>query len=140
MSQLLLDRDYTVSLPKKRTSDFSNKEHFSKKELSDTAKGWLVNHDTTNWKEMSLIQDFKTKSKKVVIDKKILWKLPGTKEKQETCGIWVNEGCFNLFGHPEHKAFVSHKTRSCFRSSCEYCWLEKWLSRESTRATRRIEK
>src|SRR5438445_5117079 len=118
MSQLLLDHDYTVSLPEKRTSDFSDKARFSKKELSDTAKGWLVNHDSTNWKEMSLIQDFKTKSKKVVIDKKILWKLPGTKEKQETDGIWINEGCFNIFGHPEHKAFVKRNKRYCLYSNC----------------------
>src|SRR5437879_1409930 len=120
MSQLMLDQDYLVSLPEKRSSDFSDKARFSKKELSDTAKNWLVNHDFTNWKEMSLIQNFKTKSKKVVIDKKILWKLPGTKEKQETCGNWLNNGCFNIFGHPEHKAFVKRKKRSCFRSSCEY--------------------
>lgn len=140
MRQLSLDQDYEVSLPQKRTNAFSEKERFSKKELTDTAKGWLVNHDYTNWGEMALLQDYTTKSKKGVVIKKILWKLPGTQVKKDDCGEWMPTGCFNIFAHPEHKAFVKNIKRSCFRSCCVYCWLEKWLPRESTRATQRIEK
>jgi len=48
-----------VSLPKKRSSDVE--PYFAKKELSDSAKQWLINHDETNWKYIQLIQGYLTK-------------------------------------------------------------------------------
>ena len=128
-------RHYGI-LPEKRSRIFSDKPFFQKKELTETQKRLLLLHDESNWNEIEVFQEYKT-SKGMI--KELKWKLPGTKEKKETCGIWINEGCANVWGHPENKSFVKHRKRSCFRSCCEYCWLEKWLARESHRATQRIE-
>lgn len=131
-------------LPKKRSRNSSqvfvtedHKPFFQKKELSSTQKRWLELKEESNWNDIELYQDYKTPKK---VFKKIKWKLPGTEEKKDYCGIWIDKGCANTFGHPDGKMFVRHSKRSCFRSACEYCWLEKWLARESSRATQRIEK
>ena len=134
MKQLELFEE--VSLPKKRSSETEPKAIFQKKELTDKQKSWLKSHDESNWQEIILTQDY-TNTKK--IHKKLSWKLPGTFEKKDTCGLWVTKGCDNVFGHPQNKKFIRHSKRSCFRAKCEYCWLEKWLARESHRATQRIE-
>jgi len=125
-----------VSLPKKRSSTFSDKPLFQKKELTEKQKSWLKSHEETNWKQVELFQQYKTPKN---IFKTLRWKLTGTQEKKDYCGIWNNKGCDNVWGHPENKVFVRRSKRSCFRSCCEYCWLEKWLARESHRATQRIE-
>jgi len=126
-----------VSLPKKRSRNFSEpKAIFQKKELSQRQKEWLKSHDESNWQDIVLTQDYTTPKKQ---HKKLVWKLPGTEIKNDSCGLWKTVGCDNVFGHPENKKFVKHSKISCFRSKCEYCWLEKWLARESHRATQRIE-
>ena len=126
-----------VSLPKKRSKDtVESKAIFTKKELTDKQKSWLKSHDESNWQNIMMMQNYKNAKG---IAKKLVWKLPGTFEKKETCGQWITKGCDNVFGHPENKKFVRHSKRSCFRAKCEYCWLEKWLARESHRATQRIE-
>ena len=124
-----------VSLPKKR-SKVSLDKPFWKKALSPAQEILLKIHDMTNWSKIELFQDYKTPKG---INKKILWKLPSTKDKKNTCGIFKTSGCFNLEEHPNNQAFISHTKMGCFRSSCEYCWLEKWLARESSRSTQRIE-
>jgi len=134
MSQITLFE--TGNPPKKRSSTFSDKPLFQKKELTDKQKSWLKSHEETNWKQVELFQQYQTPKKKI---KFLKWKLTGTQEKKETCGMWINKGCDNVWGHPEYKVFVRRSKRSCFRSCCEYCWLEKWLARESHRATQRIE-
>jgi len=138
-----------VSLPKMRSRDAIDttqkylteyvenyKPFFQKKELSEKQKSWLQSHDESNWQDIVLTQDY-TNAKKQY--QKLVWKLPGTYRKKETCGKWITKGCANVWGHPENKVFVRHSKRSCFRAKCETCWLEKWLSRESHRATQRIE-
>ena len=134
MSQTVLFQE--VSLPKKRSRNFNDKPLFQKKELTDKQKSWLKSHEETNWKLIELFQQYQTPKKKI---KFLKWKLTGTQEKRETCGMWNTRGCDNVWGHPENKVFVRRSKRSCFRSCCEYCWLEKWLARESHRATQRIE-
>ncbi len=137
MSQMLIDEVYLVSPPKKRSNDFEEpKAIFQKKELTPKQKSWLKSHDESNWLDIALSQSY-TNPKEIT--KQLLWKLPGTEIKKETCGKWITKGCDNVFGHPQNKVFVRHSKRSCFRSCCEYCWLEKWLARESHRATQRIE-
>jgi len=134
MKQLTL---HEVSLPKKRSREsIEPKAIFTKKELTDRQKSWLKSHDESNWQEITLTQNYTTSKK---ITKKLVWKLPGTEIKNETCGLWKTVGCDNVWGHPENKKFVKHSKISCFRAKCEYCWLEKWLARESHRATQRIE-
>jgi len=135
LKQLQLEQEWYL-LPKKRSSESIPKAIFTKKELTDKQKSWLKSHDESNWLDIVLTQDY-TNAKK--IKKKLVWKLPGTELKKETCGLWVTKGCDNVWGHPENKKFIRHSKRSCFRSKCEYCWLEKWLARESHRATQRIE-
>lgn len=135
MKQLELFKE--ESLPKKRSREtLETKAIFTKKELTDKQKSWLKSHDESNWKNIVLTQDYLSPKKQF---KQLVWKLPGTETKNETCGMWITKGCDNVFGHPENKKFIRHSKRSCFRSKCEYCWLEKWLARESHRATQRIE-
>jgi len=133
----LLER---VSLPKLR-SRFLNKENGYRvtKQLSDKAKDWLEIHNLTNWKEIGLAQEYLKNTKKEKIIKWIKWKLPGVENPKETCGKWKYKGCLNHLKHPSHKALIRKFWISCFRSCCSRCWLEKWLARESNRATRRIE-
>jgi len=93
-------------------------------------------HDKTNWKDVELTQGYKTPKG---IMKEIVWNLPSSKEKKDTCGKFKTLGCFNVFYHPNNQALIQYTKLSCFRSACEYCWMEKWLARESRRATLRIE-
>ena len=68
------------------------------------------------------------------------WHLPGQYEKRVgLCGIWSYMGCLNKSKHPGKCIFLKPFQRSCFRADCEKCcW--KWLGRESSKATKRIEK
>jgi len=128
----------SVDLNQKYVTDYveNYKPFFQKKELTDKQKHWLELHEKSNWNEIELFQDYKTPKR---IFKKLVWKLTGTSRKKESCGEWRRKGCDNVWCHPENKYFVRQSKRSCFRAKCEYCWLEKWLARESHRATQRIE-
>ena len=91
-----------VSLPKKRSKEtVEPKAIFQKKELTDRQKEWLKSHDETNWQNIVLTQKY-TNPKG--ISKKLVWKLPGTELKNETCGLWKSVGCDNVFGHPENNS------------------------------------
>jgi len=136
MSQQLKEFESKVSLPKKRSRISLENNYYWEKNLSESQKTLLRLHDMTNWNVVELTQAYKTPKG---IMKEIFWKLPSTQEKKETCGKFKTLGCFNLFSHPRHQALIQHTKLSCFRSACEYCWLEKWLARESRRATLRIE-
>jgi len=134
--QQLKEFEFVVSLPKKRSRVTKENNYYFEKKLSEAQKILLRIHDMTNWKDVELFQNYKTPKG---IMKKIHWNLPSTKEKKDTCGKFKTLGCFNLKDHPNNLALVQHTKLSCFRSACEYCWLEKWLARESRRATLRIE-
>ena len=135
LKQELEEFESKVSLPKKRSRATKENNYYYEKNLSDSQKTLLEIHDKTNWINVELTQAYKTPKG---IMKEIFWKLPSTQEKKETCGKFKTLGCFNLFSHPKNQALIQHTKLSCFRSACEYCWLEKWLARESTRATKRI--
>jgi len=136
MSQQLKEFQFVVSLPKKRSRVSLDNPYWEKK-LSESQKTLLEIHDKTNWTSVELTQGYKT-SKGIM--KEIFWKLPSTQEKKETCGHFKTLGCFNFSAHPNNQALIQRTKLSCFRSACEYCWMEKWLARESRRATLRIEK
>jgi len=71
------------------------------------------------------------------------WKLPGTSESHDWCGIWKTVGCLNAEKHRQlgHDSvvFVKQFQRSCYRAACKECD-KKWMGRQSNRSTRRIEK
>ena len=67
------------------------------------------------------------------------WHLPGFQEKRDYCGQWGFFGCMNIEKHLDHKIFLKPFQKSCFRADCELCCY-KWLGRESSKATKRIEK
>jgi len=123
-------------LPKKRSRISKENGYYFEKKLSESQKTLLDIHDKTNWKDVALTQGYKTPKG---IMKEIVWNLPSSKEKKDTCGKFKTLGCFNLGFHPNNLALIQHTKLSCFRSACEYCWMEKWLARESRRATLRIE-
>ena len=83
MKQLELESDWYL-LPKERSRETLSKAIFTKKELTDKQKSWLKSHDESNWLDIVLTQDY-TNAKK--IKKKLVWKLPGTELKKETCGL-----------------------------------------------------
>jgi len=134
--QVLKEFESVVSLPKKRSRISKENGYYFEKKLSESQKILIDLHDKTNWKDVELTQGYKTPKG---IRKEIVWNLPSSKEKKDTCGKFKTLGCFNLFYHPNNLALIQHTKLSCFRSACEYCWLEKWLARESRRATLRIE-
>ena len=134
--EFLKEFESVVSPPKKRSRANEENGYYWEKRLSDSQESLLRIHKITNWKDVALTQEYKTPKG---IMKEILWKLPSTKEKKVTCGKFKTLGCFNLFNHPNNQALIQRTKLSCFRSACEYCWLEKWLARESRRATLRIE-
>jgi len=136
MKHELKEFQFVVSPPKKRSRAIEENGYYWEKKLSESQESLLKIHKITNWKDVALTQKYKTPKG---IMKEILWKLPSTKEKKVTCGKFKTLGCFNLFYHPNNRALIHHTKLSCFRSACEYCWLEKWLARESRRATLRIE-
>ncbi len=125
------------SQPEKRSRrklSFENNYAYVK-QLSETAQGWLLSHDESNWTDVELFQEYKKKGEMY----RVRWKLPGTEEPKEYCGNFYSEGCFNVKKHPRKRIYIRSKKLSCFRSSCIKCWLEKWLARESSRSTKRIE-
>ena len=129
-----------VSLPKKRSRELSIENNYCYiKNLTKKQKQWLELHDKTNWKDFELFQNYLKVNKKgkSLID--VIWKLPGTAKPGDECGKFRYFGCLNHDKHPHGKALVQKRMMSCFKSECERCWLEKWLARESNRATRRIE-
>jgi len=119
------------------TNELKSKPYFVMKKLSKKSKDWLENSLTTNWSQIISKQNYTTKKK---ILKILTWTLLGLDESRDYCGNWLTKGCFNTSMHPKGLPFVRRFKRSCFRANCEKCWLEKWLARESSRATRRIEK
>ena len=136
MKQELKEFESRYQLPKKRSRISKENNYYWEKKLSEAQKILLRILSMTNWKVIELFQSYKTPKG---IMKKILWNLPSTKEKKDTCGKFKTLGCFNVFYHPNNQALIQHTKLSCFRSACEYCWMEKWLARESRRATLRIE-
>ena len=142
MKQTTLFEGGILPQPQSKIDDFVPEElkpkpYFVMKKLSEKALDWLENSLTTNWSQMKSKQYYTTKKK---ILKVLTWTLLGLDEPRDYCGNWISKGCFNTSMHPRHLPFVRRSKRSCFRANCQKCWLEKWLARESSRATRRIEK
>jgi len=58
------------------------------------------------------------------------------------CSIWNTDACTNIDGHNASgfgkRAYIKQYQRSCYRASCEVCYL-KWIARESNNAKERIE-
>ena len=108
-----------------------------KKELTDTQKHWLELHEKSNWKTVNYYQEHKNSKRQII---RLNWRLAGTGDKKDTCGLFKTLGCGNTNGHPQKKTYVNRSTMGCFRFDCPVCWLTKWLARESSRATRRIER
>ena len=124
MKQELKEFQFVVSLPKKR-SKVSVDNPYWEKRLTESQETLLQIHDMTNWVDVELTQGYKTPKG---ITKEIFWKLPSTQEKKDTCGEFKTLGCFNFSSHPNNQALIQHTKLSCFRSACEYCWLEKMAS------------
>jgi len=138
--QLIIDHSGIPPEQQSRNFDTEPKKpkpYFVMKKLSKRAKEWLENSQTTNWSEIIYKQNYTTKKN---VLKVLTWTLLGLDEARDYCGSWLNKGCFNVSMHPNGLAFVRKKKLSCFRATCVKCWLEKWLARESNRATRRLEK
>jgi len=127
-------------LPKRRSRLKKINKYQWLKELTEKQKYWLELHKQTNWNQIGLIQEYLKRKKRsgsqVVL---INWKLPATSPPKEDCGKWVYKGCDNCKCHPNKKFYVEKRRLGCFRACCEDCWLQKWLARESNRATRRVE-
>jgi len=109
---------------------------FEKRGIPQTVQRWLKSLLLTNWLDCVLQSTYTTKSKKGVVVKQILWRLPNTLRKRESCNTFKYLGCKN---HGSNMWLVVRRL-SCFRAVCEACGLTKWLPRESNRIVARIEK
>ena len=130
-----------VSLPKLRSRILNKSTKYQwSKQLSEKQQHWLRLHEETNWNQIGLNQEYLKRKKRG--DRQIsmiVWKLAGTEQPKDDCGRGKYKGCDRCKHHPNEKFYVQRTVFGCFRSCCKKCWLTKWLSRESNRATRRIE-
>lgn len=71
------------------------------------------------------------------------YRLPATRSMYSWCGVLILLGCLNYKLHQllgkGKRIYVKQYVRSCYRSTCELCFV-KWIAREAERAKRRIEK
>lgn len=69
------------------------------------------------------------------------WILPATKEKHYWCGNWQTFGCLNKEAHQNlgkgNRIYIKQFQRSCYRASCEQCYLN-WIARQANASTTRI--
>jgi len=119
--------DSWVSLP------LSQSRIFKKRGIPEIVLQWLSNMQKTNWKNCVLKGTYQVKN----VTKKIVWRLPNTLPKRESCNTFKYLICPNRH---EGGTWMQSVRLSCFRSVCEACGLTKWLPREANRATQRIEK
>ncbi|WP_428324786.1 hypothetical protein [Nitrosopumilus sp.] len=70
------------------------------------------------------------------------WHFPSIAPPHYWCSIWNTDACTNIEGHNASgfgkRAYVKQYQRSCYRASCQICYL-KWIARESDNAKQRIE-
>jgi len=103
------------------------------KKTPDYVEDWNKIHQNTNWNEANY--DLKH-GKKL---SRLIFKMVGTGESKEYCGIFVTEGCDNSKEHPNEMNYGQNKRLTCKRAECPVCW-DSWLIREASRVTERIEK
>lgn len=69
------------------------------------------------------------------------WHLPGTKESRPDCKEWKTEGCLDVEKHERNgfgrNIFVKRYQKTCSRGDCHKC-VDKWINRNSDRASKRI--
>jgi len=104
------------------------------KKTLDYVEYWNEIHQDTNWNEVSY--DLKQEKKS---NKQLFFKMVGTGEPKDYCGVFVTEGCDNFVEHPHGMSYGQNRRLSCKRAECPVCW-DSWLSREASRVTERIEK
>jgi hypothetical protein len=52
---------------------------------------------------------------------------------------WASRGCLNHYLHKTKFDYVERYQKSCYSASCKVCY-KKWLAREASRATERLER
>ena len=104
------------------------------KKTPDYVEYWNKIHQNTNWNEANY--DLKHGKKS---DTQLIFKMVGTGESKEYCGVFVTEGCANYNEHPNEMAYGQRRRFACKRAECPTCW-DSWLVREASRVTERIEK
>ena len=119
--------DSWVSLP------LTQSRIFKKRGIPEIVLLWLSNIQKTNWKTCVLKGTYQVKT----VTKKVVWRLPNTLPKRESCNTFKYLIC--PIRH-EGGTWMQSVRLSCFRSVCEACGLTKWLPREANRVTQRIEK
>ena len=106
----------------------------TEKDVPEFVKYWNEVRKITNWYET--FYDLMSGKKS---NKQLLFKLIGTQEPKELCGKFVTEGCINFEEHPNDMGYGRNKKLTCKSSHCSECW-DSWVTRESSKATKRIEK
>jgi len=106
----------------------------TKKKTPDYVEHWNEIHEETNWNDVSYDLNYGKKS-----NKQIFFKMVGTGESKEYCGVFVTEGCDNSPNHPHDMVYAQNRRLTCKSAECPICW-DSWLIRESSRVTERIEK
>lgn len=119
--------DSWVSLPLRQS------RIFHKRGIPEIVIQWLLNMEKTNWKSCVLRGTYKVGE----TTKEVIWRLPNTLPKRESCNTFKYLICPNRH---ELGTWLQSVRLSCFRSVCEACGLTKWLPREANRVTQRIEK
>ena len=137
MKQITLFQSGILQRPKSKPIEITIKKskpsEITIKKTPDYVEYWNRIHQNTNWNEANY--DLKH-GKKL---SRLIFKMVGTGESKEYCGMFVTEGCANYNEHPNEMAYGQRRRLACKRAECPVCW-DSWLIREASRVTERIEK
>lgn len=128
MSQTLIDDSGILQRQKSKTFGITIKKS------SELVEYWKKIHEETNWNSVHHELSHGKKS-----NKQLSFKMIGTGEAKSYCGEFFIEGCDNTSAHPKGMLYGQNRKLGCKGKSCPICW-ERWLTKETSRITERIEK
>ena len=128
MSQTLIDDSGILQRQKSKTFGITIKKD------SDLIEYWKRIHEETNWHSVNHVLLHSKKS-----DKQLSFKMIGTGNSKSYCGEFMMEGCDNNSAHPKGMLYCHNVRLGCKGKACPICW-DRWLIKESSRITERIEK
>jgi len=104
------------------------------KKDSEFIEYWKKIHENTNWNSVHHELPFDKKS-----NKQLSFKMIGTGQAKSYCGEFMTEGCDNNSSHPKGMLYGQNRKLGCKGKECPKCW-DRWLVKEASRITERIEK
>jgi len=128
VSQLTIEQSGILQRQKSKTFGITIKKD------SDLIEYWKRIHEETNWHSVNHVLLHGKKS-----DKLLSFKMIGTGNSKSYCGEFMMEGCDNTSAHPKGMLYCHNIRLGCKGKACPKCW-DRWLIKEASRITERIDK